>query len=48
MTRLIARYRKLPSISNRALLQTYLNKHMMAICCATDEEREFLAANDFR
>lgn len=48
MSRLIKRYKTLPSPSNRRALQTYLDKHPMAICMATDEEREFLEANDFR
>ena len=48
MSRLIAAYRKLPSPSNRAKLQAYLNKHMMAIALATPEEQAFLRAHEFR
>ena len=47
MTRLIAAYRKLPSPTNRAKLQAYLNKHMMAVCMATPEETAFLKAHGF-
>lgn len=47
MSRLISAYRKLPSPSNRAKLQAYIRKHMMALCCATPEEIAFLKANDF-
>jgi hypothetical protein len=47
MHKLINAYRKLPSPSNRAKLQTYLNKHMMAICLATPEDIAFLRANEF-
>ena len=47
MTRLINAYRALPTTSNRNKLQTYLNKHMMAICMATAEEIAFLRANEF-
>lgn len=48
MTKLINAYRKLPSPSNRAKLQSYLDKHMMAVCMASVEERNFLEANEFR
>ena len=48
MSKLIATYRKLPSPSNRAKLQAYINKHMMAVCCASAEERAFLKANEFK
>ena len=47
MTKLINAYRALPTPSNRAKLQTYLNKHMMAVCMATAEEVAFLRANEF-
>jgi len=47
MTRLINAYRKLPSPTNRAKLQAYLQKHMMAVCMATPEELQFLKANEF-
>jgi hypothetical protein len=48
MSKLINAYRKLPSPSNRAKLQQYLNKHMMAVCMATDEELQFLKTNEFK
>jgi hypothetical protein len=47
MSKLIATYRKLPSPSNRAKLQAYLNKHMMAVVLATPEDIAFLKANEF-
>ena len=48
MNKLLSAFRKLPSPSNRAKLQTYLNKHMMAVCLATPEELEYLKANEFK
>jgi len=47
MTKLINTYRKLPSPANRAKLQAYLQKHMMALCLAQPEEIEFLKAHQF-
>jgi hypothetical protein len=47
MTKLINAYRALPTPTNRNKLQTYLNKHMMAVCLATAEEVAFLRANEF-
>lgn len=47
MSKLISAYRKLPSTTNRNKLQAYINKHMMAVCMATQEELDFLRANDF-
>jgi hypothetical protein len=47
MTKLLNTYRTAPTASNRVKLQTYLNKHMMAICLATAEEVAFLRANEF-
>jgi hypothetical protein len=48
MSKLITAYRKLPSPTNRAKLQTYLNKHMMAVCLASPEELAFLKAHEFK
>ena len=48
MTKLLNLYRAMPSPTNRAKLQAYLNKHMMAICLATAEEVAFLKANEFK
>jgi hypothetical protein len=47
MSKLINAYRKLPSPTNRAKLQAYLNKHMMAVCTASIEDIAFLRANEF-
>lgn len=47
MQRLLNAFRKLPSPSNRAKLQAYLNKHPMAACLATPEEIAFLRAHAF-
>ena len=47
MTKLLNAYRALPTPSNRATLQTYINRHMMAVCMATAEEVAFLRANEF-
>lgn len=47
MQRLLNIYRTTPSPSNRAKLQAYLNKHMMAVCLATPEDIAFLKANGF-
>ena len=48
MQKLLNTYRKLPSPANRAKLQAYLDKHMMAVCLATPEENAFLRANGFK
>jgi len=48
MTKLINAYRALPSPTNRAKLQKYLDKHMMAACMATPEEVAFLKAHEFK
>ena len=48
MNKLINAYRKIPSPTNRAKLQAYLDKHMMAICMATPEDVAFLKANEFK
>lgn len=47
MSKLINAYRTTPSPTNRNRLQTYINKHLMAICMATPEEVQFLRANQF-
>ena len=47
MKRLLEAYKKLPSPTNRAKLQAYLRKHMMATCLATPEEIAFLRAHQF-
>jgi hypothetical protein len=48
MNKLIEKYRAIPSPTNRAKLQAYLHKHMMAACLATPEEIAFLKANEFK
>jgi hypothetical protein len=48
LQKLLNTYRKLPSPANRAKLQDYLNRHMMAVCLATPEENAFLRANGFK
>lgn len=48
VTKLINAYRKMPSPTNRAKLQAYLNKHMMAICMATPDEIAFLKMHEFK
>ncbi len=47
MSKLIATYQFNPTDANRAKLQAYIRKHMMALCCATAEEISFLKANNF-
>ena len=47
MAKLIETFRNLPTPANRAKLQTYLRKHMMAVCMATPEELAFLKAHGF-
>ena len=47
MSKLIARYRKCPTLKNREALQTYLKRHPMAIVSATADELEFIRANHF-
>lgn len=37
-----------PTPSNRAKLQAYLQKHMMAVCMATEQEIAFLNAHEFK
>lgn len=47
MTKLINAYRSCPTMKNRARLQTYLNRHTMAVCMATPEELAFLKIHEF-
>lgn len=47
MQRLLNIYRTKPTPANRAKLQTYLNKHMMAVCLASPEDIAFLKAHEF-
>jgi hypothetical protein len=48
MNKLLLAFRALPSSSNRAKLQRYLDKHPMALCMATPEEVAFLRAHEFQ
>jgi hypothetical protein len=48
MKKLLESYKKVPSPTNRAKLQNYLNKHMMAVCMAAQEDIAFLKAHEFR
>lgn len=48
MTKLITAFKAAPTDKNRAKLQTYIGKHMMALCCATAAEIAFLKANNFQ
>jgi hypothetical protein len=47
MQRLLNIYRTKPTPANRAKLQAYLNKHMMAVCLASPEDIAFLKAHEF-
>lgn len=48
MTKLLDAYRAAPTEANRAKLQTYLDKHMMAVCMAAVTDLEFLRTNGFK
>jgi hypothetical protein len=48
MNKLIQTFKANPSDKNRAKLQAYLQKHMMAICMASPDEQQFLKANGFK
>lgn len=48
MSKLLSAYRKLPTPTNRAKLQAYLERHMMAVCLASADELAFLKANEFK
>lgn len=48
MSKLINTYRKCPSPANRAKLQQYIDRHMMAICLASADDIAFLKAHEFK
>jgi len=48
MNKLLLAFKEDQSEKNRIKLQNYLNKHMMAICCAPLEDQQFLKANGFK
>lgn len=47
MNKLLNTYKAMPTEANRIKLQKYINKHMMAICCAPLEDQQFLKLNGF-
>lgn len=47
MQKLLNTYKATPTESNRIKLQKYINKHMMAICCAPLEDQIYLKSNGF-
>jgi hypothetical protein len=47
MTTLLNKYSAAPTPANRAKLQAYLDKHMMAVCLATPDQIAFLKAHGF-
>jgi len=48
MTKLIETFRANPSDKNRAKLQAYIARHMMAVCIASKSDLEFLKTNGFK
>ena len=48
MIKLIKAYKKCPSPSNRAKLQKYLDRHMMAVCLASADDIAFLKTHEFK
>lgn len=47
MKKLLNAYRAAPTLSNRVKLQSYLNRHLMAVCLASRADIAFLKANYF-
>jgi hypothetical protein len=48
MNKLIENFRANPTEKNRARLQTYIARHMMAVCMASKSDVEFLKTNGFK
>jgi hypothetical protein len=48
MSKLIALFKTAPTDTNRAKLNTYMNRHMMAVCMLSIEETAYLRANGFK
>ena len=48
MSKLIALFKTAPTDANRAKLNTYMNRHMMAVCMLSAEETAFLRAHGFK
>lgn len=47
MQKLLVSFKSNPTDANRIKLQKYINKHMMAICCAPIEDQIYLKTNGF-
>lgn len=47
MNKLLTVFKNEPTEANRIKLQKYINKHMMAICCAPLEDQIYLKSNGF-
>jgi hypothetical protein len=48
MTKLLEKFIANPTEQNRAKLQAYLYKHMMAVCMASPEQQSILKSNGFK
>ena len=48
MQTLLNKFKADQSENNRVKLQNYLNKHMMAIVCASIEDQQYLKSNGFK
>ena len=48
MYKLIQKFQAEPTDKNRAVLQIYIQRHMMAICMAAPEDIKFLRDNKFK
>lgn len=47
MNKLLVAFKAESTEANRIKLQKYINKHMMAVCCAPLEDQQFLKSNGF-
>lgn len=47
MQKLIDRFRNRPTLKNREALQTYINRHPMAIVLCSPEQMDFIRRNHF-
>jgi len=48
MARLLEAFRKNPTPANHVRLQSYINKHPMAVCLVAPDDIQFLYANGFK
>ena len=48
MNKLLEAFIKNPTEQTRAKLQAYLNRHMMAICMASPEQKQALKQHEFK